>query len=98
MVVDFGFEWDPKKSKKTERERGFTFRTATRVFFDPAGFRGPDRIVKGEKRETFVGQVPDLGYLFVAYTWRVRNGKKNCRIISARKIRGNERRRYQSLG
>lgn len=94
---DFAFEWDPVKDAQCLRERGFNFRFASQVFLMEGALRGPNRIKDGEVRESVFGKIPEFGYMFVAYTWRTRNGKKNCRIISARKIRASEYRKYQSL-
>jgi uncharacterized protein len=85
-----GFDWDPAKEAINRGKHEIQFRRATRVFFDSAHIdEDTSRPEHGEQRRKAIGSVQgDL--MTVIYT--VRDGKR--RIISARKVRPDERRKY----
>jgi uncharacterized DUF497 family protein len=91
------FEWDPAKSERNERLRGFGFAYASTVFFDDFAIENFNRIVDGEDRYQIIGSAVRGEILFVVYTWVTYEETTNCRIISARLATPDERRRYQEL-
>jgi uncharacterized DUF497 family protein len=88
-----GFEWDPQKSERTKRLRGFDFLAATRVFQDPDALHDIGRHIDGEQRFVVIGAVPIVGMLFVVWTPR----GENQRIISARRANRAERFLYETI-
>lgn len=86
------FEWDETKAASNLRKHGVDFDDALRVFLDPGRLVAEDeRRDYGEHRFRVLGGV-DGRVLLVVYTWRGRV----CRLISARKANGRERRRYEA--
>lgn len=80
------FEWDESKNKACLDKRGFNFKFAAEVFFDP------DRIIEsdnrrgyGEDRYRIMGRIKGRLYV-VVYTPRI----NTLRIISARKANKRE--------
>lgn len=90
------FEWDPAKTERTYRERGFDFGAAAQIF---AGFtleRHDTRQDYGEARVVAIGEVAGF-VLTVVYTDRADSrGATIRRIISARRSSQDERKRYQA--
>jgi len=74
------FEWDPAKAEKNLRKHGIDFVRAEDVFFDT------------ELRSKAVGRIEDGRLVAVIYTMR----EERIRIISARRARDNERRKYDT--
>lgn len=91
-VYSPSFVWDPAKSERTLRERGFDFAFASRIFDGPVLVR---RAREGELEERWlaVGEV-DGRELTVVFTWV----DDCCRIISARRSRVEERQAYRRAG
>jgi hypothetical protein len=90
------FEWDPAKSTRNYRERGFDFGAATQVF---AGFtlEQPDRRRDyGEVRILAIGRVAGVALTVVYTDRRTRTGAVVRRIISARRSNRHERHRYEA--
>jgi hypothetical protein len=88
------FEWDPAKSARNFRDRGFDFSAAAQIF---AGFtlERPDaRRDYGEHRVIAVGTVATVA-LTVVYTDRQDRTGVIRRIISARRSNGHEWERYE---
>lgn len=82
------FEWDAAKAAANVAKHGIDFEDASRIFRGPVLRERSDR--EGEERWTAIGM--SLGVeITVAYT--VRNGR--LRLISARRARRHERRRYR---
>ena len=86
------FEWDEDKSNACFRTRGFDFAYAAFAFADP------DRIVRqdhrfsyGEDRYELIGRIEGRLYLLI-YTPR----HDGTRIISARKAKSREVKRYEN--
>ena len=90
------FEWDPAKSARNYRERGFDFGAAAQIF---SGFtlEQPDtRRDYGEARIVAIGRVAGVGLTVVYTDRRTRSGAVVRRIISARRSNRNERQRYEA--
>ena len=85
-----GFEWDPDKEAKNVRERGIDFTTASHIWDARVLEKIDDRRDYGEVRIIALGKA-DRGMLVVVFTWR----GLNRRIISARRAKARERRRYE---
>lgn len=86
------FEWDSAKSEATLRSRGFDFRFASYVFFDPFRIEREDlRRDYGERRHQTIGEIDGLTY-FIVFTKR----GHRIRIISARRAHDNEDRAYRA--
>jgi len=89
-----GFEWDERKSARTERKRGLSFDDAALVFKDPSRLDGEDlREDYGEIRNTAIGFVQGHGLLYIVWTPR---GHLR-RIISVRRAAPEERRTYENF-
>lgn len=85
------FEWDEDKSADCYEKRGFDFRYAARVFFDPGRITRQDkRFDYGEERYILFGHIEERLYC-VVYTMR----SECIRIISARKANTREVRAYE---
>ena len=86
------FEWDEQKRSRVLNERGLDFRDA-RLLFDgrPCYDIPSDR--EGEQRKIRVGEIDGK---FVAVVWTNR-GSDRIRIITMRRARDEENRRYRSL-
>jgi uncharacterized DUF497 family protein len=90
------FEWDPDKSDRNFRERGFDFGAASQIF---AGFtleRPDTRRDYGEQRMIAIGRVADIALTVVYTDRRTRAGVLVRRIISARRSNRYERQLYQA--
>ncbi len=83
-----GFTWDEEKSERCQRERGFGFEDAVKIFengFIEAEDRRRDY---GEQRFVTIGQVDDI---VITVVWTPRENRR--RIISARPASRAERNR-----
>lgn len=87
------FEWDPAKSERNRRERGFDFDFATLAFEGPTLLSEDLRRDYGERRFRVLG-IADGVYLVVVFTDRSERDETIRRIISARPAAQPERRRY----
>jgi len=98
MPYNFGmFGFDPPKSEKNERERGFGFLYAARVFLGPTIERKDSRFDYGEERIIALGRIDGLVFA-VVYTWRCDDDDEAYRwIISARLANRKERRKYEAF-
>jgi uncharacterized protein len=81
------FDWDPNKREQTFRERHIAFDDAPIVFQGPILVRRSDR--RGEIRYVVYGLLEDVEVVFVC-TFR----GTTCWIISARRARRDERKKY----
>ena len=89
------FSWDPRKSDRNLRERGFDFEFATQIFEGSTLERADSRRDYGERRVIALGKAQDVA-LTVVYTDRAEaGGELNRRIISARKSDRREREAYK---
>ncbi|MGH7041307.1 MAG: BrnT family toxin [Acetobacteraceae bacterium] len=86
------FAWDPAKSDRCLRERGFDFAYVLPAFRDSARLVEPDdRFDYGEDRFRLIGQVAGVPYV-VVFTRR----GVTLRLISARRAGARERRAYHA--
>lgn len=85
-------EWDENKRQWNIAERGVDFRLAGQIFENPIIETEDRREDYGEVRYRALGHVDD-DFFVVVYTWR----GKNRRIISAWKVGGDGKRRYQAI-
>jgi uncharacterized DUF497 family protein len=87
-----GLEWDEKKNRANIAEHGVDFRDAALIFDNPVIQSEDNRIAYGGRRYRALGYVDDV-YFMVAFTWR----GENRRIITAWKVDGDGKRRYQAI-
>ena len=87
------FRWDPAKSGRNLRERGFDFEFATLIFDGPTLEREDTRRDYGERRVVAIGMAQGIA-LTVVYTDRTEAGEVVRRIISARVSDRHERQAY----
>lgn len=87
------FAWDDEKSAWNERQRGFSFEFASRVFSGRTLEREDLRRAYGEVRMVAVGIVDNV-YLTVVFTDRIEQAGCVRRIISARPSNRKERKAY----
>ena len=91
------FEWGETKAARTTGSTGYRFETAAQVFADPHCLMTQDREVDGEERWQTIGMVEGVLLLFVAHTVDDDQDEDlSVRIISARKVTPEERRRYEA--
>lgn len=83
------YEWDPEKRESTLRERDIDFEETRIVFDGPTIVRRSDR--KGEKRYMVFGFLDDVEITIVCTV-----KDEICRIISARRARRDERKKYHA--
>ena len=81
------FEWDESKRQINWREHNIDFLDARRIIDEPIFIRRSDR--KGEVRFLVYGFIEALEVVVIC-TFR----GKHCRIISARRARRDERKKY----
>ncbi len=91
MPDDREFEWDEAKQAINKVKHGIDFLDAIDVF-DARYYEASARAVGGEARQAATGP---LGGSLVTVIFVMRDGV--TRIISARRARTNERRRYEAL-
>ena len=84
------FEWDPTKSKETEKKRGLSFADAEKVWDDLDLLIVPARTEKDEPRWAAIGKINGKVHTVI---FTKRDGK--TRIISARRARKEEREKYE---
>ena len=87
-----GFEWDAEKAQENRRKHGVTFEEGLKVLSDPLSITidDPDHSAN-EQRYINIGTSEKGRVLVVSYTDR----GGTIRIISCRKAKPNERRRYE---
>jgi uncharacterized DUF497 family protein len=91
------FEWDEKKNAANYRKHGVLFETAELVFGDPNLIMAQDREVEGEERWQTIGMANGVLLLIVAHTVEDEaDGDLRIRIIPAREVTREERRRYEA--
>ncbi len=89
-------EWDSKKADANKKKHGISFALASFVFDDPHVFMEPERDIDGEERWTAIGIVNEAMLLLVVHTFISGPDEvpERVRIISARKVTTQERKRY----
>jgi len=85
------FEWDENKRLANLAKHGIDFVDAVQVFADERGFIYRSEVLTGEERHVVVGMAGER-WLVVVFIYR---GRDVRRIISARRARKNERKRYE---
>jgi hypothetical protein len=90
------FEWHNFKATENKKKHGIKFEDAITVFDDPFALIAPDYKHSniGEYREWIIGEA-DIGVLVVVFT--IRQPDDIYRIISARRAKRKERKRYEQL-
>ncbi|HUG28009.1 MAG TPA: BrnT family toxin [Gemmatimonadales bacterium] len=89
------FTWNPQKSARNQRERGFDFAFATLIFEGSTLAREDHRQDYGERRMVAIGLADGVA-LTVVFTDRVdAHDHLERRIISARRSNRHERQAYQ---
>ena len=89
--MDHRFDWDPEKARTNRTKHNVDFSDAQRAFDDPFAVDWlDDRQNYGEDRFITLGMV-EARLLHVTYTMP---DEKTIRIISARRARPNEKRKY----
>ena len=86
------FEWDNEKNDKNIEKHGLDFSDVALVFDNPVLEYEDNRKNYGEKRFFGIGILRGIE-ISVVYTRR----RKKIRIISARRARKDERKRYRTL-
>ncbi len=84
------FEWDSEKSQNNFIKHAVRFEEAAQIFRGPTLTTIDERKDYGEIREISIGQIQGQVYLVVVHTDR----GDTTRLISARKAKPPERRRY----
>ncbi|QJE73806.1 BrnT family toxin [Aerophototrophica crusticola] len=92
MKIDF----DPAKSERNLRERGFGFLAAARIFLGHTVERDDTRFDYGERRIHAIGMADGM-YLAVIYTWRMAEDGPYRWIISAHIANRKERRKHAAF-
>ena len=87
------FTWDEAKNRKNLAKHGFDFTTAVHVFDDPYLVTEQDREVDGEARWQTIGMVAGTHIVLVVHATYEEEGL--IEIISARKAKPHERRKYE---
>jgi uncharacterized protein len=90
MLIGF----DPPKSEKNERERGFGFLFAARIFLGGVWERIDRRWDYGEERIEAFGHIDGSAYVVVYAMRQTDDGTLYRWIISARRANSRERKRY----
>jgi hypothetical protein len=83
------FEWDANKNLSNVAKHGIDFAEALLVFSDPAAVIFEPTRQRQEMRRLIVGRVAEM-FVTVVFTHR----GERIRIISARRSRNSERKRY----
>ena len=89
------FEWDANKARINLKKHGVSFEDAALVFRDVLASSEPDRSTTIEERWKTIGLSGECMLLVVVHTVRVEAGQEVIRIISARRVTKEERRRYE---
>lgn len=84
------FEWDDDKNQRNFEKHKIRFEEAVQIFRGPTLTTADEREDYGELREISVGQIRNQVYLVLVHTDR----DGTTRMISARKAKRHERKRY----
>ncbi len=85
-----GFQWDPQKRRANLKKHNIDFQEAVTIFDGPVVVMPSNR--EEEARHIAFGT---LNTVVVAIVFTIRDG--HCRIISARRAKTNERKKYRDL-
>ena len=90
------FDWDEAKNRSNKRKHDMDFEFASMAFLDVHQFSIHDRIEGGEPRWQTYGEVSGRVVVMVAHTWSEdESGEEIIRVISARRAKRPERKRYE---
>ncbi len=94
--MEMEFEWDPSKAASNLKKHNIDFIDAITIFRDPARKEADvTKLEHGEQRWKAIGMMHDGRMATVVYTDRGDPDSTTVRrIISARKVRKNERQEY----
>ena len=89
QIIDYNFEWDPKKAQKNLKKHGVGFEQATQVFIDPLALTVLDEThSEDEERWITMGKAND-SLLVVVHTFQeVSQGSTQIRITQPAKQPG----------
>ena len=91
-MSDIKFEWNKEKARANKRKHGISFNEALFVFADPLSITRPDPDhSETESRFITIGNSQKNQLLMVCHADR----EDRIRIISARKVTKNEKRKYE---
>ncbi len=86
--------WDERKNRINLAKHKFDFTTGAYVFDDPYAITDQDREVDGEPRWQTIGVVNGVHIVLVAHLIYEYEDEETIHIISARKAKPHERKRY----
>lgn len=86
------FEWDEAKNKANIRKHGIDFSDAWQLFEHPLLVWPDDRFDYGEERYIGLGMLNNMMVVFAAF---VEKDIDTIRVISMRKAKNHERKRYE---
>lgn len=89
------FDWHPTKREHNRKERGFGFDYAARLFAGPVLERVDDRHHYGEVRVQALGEIDGIAFVVVCNDRIGADGAPVRWIISARRARDKEVRRWR---
>lgn len=89
---EIDFVWNSEKAIRNLKNHKISFEIACEVFFDRMLLVENAGIVEGEQREAIIGLTIDWKLLYVVYVMR----DNDVRIISARFVTKDERKRYEN--
>ena len=88
--------WDEKKNRSNYSKHGITFEHAAHIFTDPLRKEGYDPEHSGTEEDRYIAiGMAVARLLFVSFA---EPNPETVRIISARKVNAQERRRYYGNG
>lgn len=90
------FTWDPAKSARTWRERGFDFAFAARIFAGPTLARADPRWSGDDVRMLAIGTAGGVTLTVVYFDRITAAGTTLRRIISARRSNRRERQAFEA--
>jgi uncharacterized DUF497 family protein len=91
VLQDYLFTWDSQKAKENLNKHGISFEEACEVFFYPY-YEMLDASVSEQERWALVGYSRSGRLLYVV---AVEEGEEAWRIVSAREVTLQERKRYE---
>ena len=86
------FEWDAAKNKANIKKHGIDFSDAWQLFEHPLFVWHDDRFDYGEDRYIGLGMLNNMMVIFTAF---VETDSDTIRVISMRKAKNHERKKYE---
>ncbi len=90
ILIIMKFEWDEKKNRLNQQKHGLSFDEAQEIFEGPVLTWAENRQEYGEIREISIDAIEEVLVVVVIHTKR----EERVRIISARRAKQTERRKY----